>query len=85
MLKEHSHSSHKERGKPASTSPRERNGRDGVEIGEDLQSLTSATPEQIHVAFAAFDELSLTFLKPVYDKPDGSLNYDELKIMRMLC
>jgi len=52
--------------------------------GEDLQSLTSATPEQKHAAFAAFDELSPTFLKPVYDKLDGSLNYAELKILRML-
>ncbi len=52
--------------------------------GEDLRELTSATREQQQAAFAAFDELSPTFLKPVYDKLNGMLNYDELKILRML-
>jgi ATP-dependent DNA helicase RecQ len=52
--------------------------------GEDLQRLTSATLEQQQAAFAAFDELSLTFLKPVYEKLNEALNYDELKILRLL-
>ncbi len=52
--------------------------------GEDLRALTSATPEQQQAAFAAFDELSPTFLKPVYDKLNGALNYDDLKILRLL-
>ncbi|MBI5298484.1 MAG: DNA helicase RecQ [Chloroflexi bacterium] len=52
--------------------------------GSDLQALTSATPEQRQSAFAAFDELSPDFLKPVYDKLNGALNYDDLKILRML-
>lgn len=52
--------------------------------GSDLQALTSATPEQCQAAFAAFDELDTTFLKPVYDKLGGALNYDDLKILRML-
>ena len=50
----------------------------------DLQSLTSATPDQQQDAFAAFDELSPTYLKPVFDKLNGTLNYDELKILRMM-
>jgi len=49
----------------------------------DLQSLISATAEQQQAAFVAFDELSPTFLKPVYDKLNGTLNYDDLKILRM--
>ena len=49
----------------------------------DLQSLISATPEQQQAAFAAFDELSPTFLKPVFDQLNGMLSYDELKILRM--
>jgi ATP-dependent DNA helicase RecQ len=49
----------------------------------DLQSLTSATPEQQQAAFVAFDELSPTFLKPVYDQLNGTLTYDDLKILRM--
>jgi ATP-dependent DNA helicase RecQ len=50
----------------------------------DLQSLSSATPDQQQAAFAAFEELSPTYLKPVFDKLNGELNYDELKILRML-
>jgi ATP-dependent DNA helicase RecQ len=50
----------------------------------DLRTLISASPEQQQNAFAAFDELSPTYLKPVYDKLNGVLNYDELKILRML-
>jgi ATP-dependent DNA helicase RecQ len=50
----------------------------------DLQSLTSATPDQQQAAFAAFDELSPTYLKPIYDKMNGALTYDELKILRLM-
>ena len=52
--------------------------------GNDLQSLASATPDQQKAAFTAFDELSPTFLKPVYDKLNGELDYDDLKTLRML-
>jgi len=52
--------------------------------GESLQALTSATPDQQQAAFAAFDELSPTYLKPVFDKLNGALSYDELKILRLL-
>jgi ATP-dependent DNA helicase RecQ len=51
---------------------------------EELQALVSATSDQQEEAFAAFDELSPAFLKPVFDKLNGTLNYDELKILRML-
>ena len=50
----------------------------------DLQSLTSTTPDQQQAAFAAFDELGPNFLKPVFDKLNGALSYDDLKILRML-
>jgi ATP-dependent DNA helicase RecQ len=50
----------------------------------DIQSLTAATPDQQQAVFAAFDELSPTYLKPVHDALNGTLNYDELKILRML-
>lgn len=50
----------------------------------ELQSLTSATPDQQQAAFAAFEELSAERLKPVFDKLNGALAYDELKILRML-
>jgi len=50
----------------------------------DLQSLSSALPDQQKAAFTAFEELSPTYLKPVFDKLNGKLNYDELKILRMM-
>jgi len=52
--------------------------------GEDLQALTAVTPDQQQAAFAAFGELSPTFLKPVFDKLGGALSYDDLNILRML-
>lgn len=52
--------------------------------GTDLESLTAASPEQRQAAFAAFDEFGATFLKPVYDKLNGTLTYDELKLLRLL-
>lgn len=50
----------------------------------DLQSLSSASPDLQQAVFAAFDGLSPTYLKPVYDKLNGTLNYDELKILRLM-
>ena len=51
----------------------------------DLQSLSSASPDQQQAVFAAFDELSPSYqLKPIFDKMNGVLNYDELKILRLL-
>ena len=55
-----------------------------LRIGKDLQGLTSATMEQQQAAFAAFEELSPTFLRPVFDKLNGTLSYDDLKILRLL-
>jgi ATP-dependent DNA helicase RecQ len=52
--------------------------------GADLRTMTSATPEQQQAAFAAFDECTPAYLKPVYEKLNGILNYDDLKILRML-
>jgi hypothetical protein len=50
----------------------------------DLQSLSSATPDQQQSVFAAFDKFSPTYLKSVFDKMNGELSYDELKILRMM-
>jgi hypothetical protein len=52
--------------------------------GEDLRTLTPVTAEQKRAVFELLDELSPTFLKPVYDRLNGALNYDDLKILRML-
>ena len=52
--------------------------------GEDLHALTSVTPEQKQAALAAFHELGPTLLKPIHDRLNGALNYDDLKILRLL-
>jgi len=50
---------------------------------EELLALSSASPDQQAAAFAAFDELGTALLKPVFDRLNGALNYDELKILRL--
>jgi hypothetical protein len=50
---------------------------------EEILSLSSASPDQQAAAFAAFEELGTGLLKPVFDKLNGALNYDELKILRI--
>jgi ATP-dependent DNA helicase RecQ len=52
--------------------------------GADLQALISADPDQQQAAFTAFDELGPAYLKPVFDKLNGTLNYDQLKILRLM-
>ncbi len=51
--------------------------------GGEFQSLTSTSPDQQQAAFAAFDELGAEYLKPVFEKLGGRVNYDELKILRL--
>jgi hypothetical protein len=46
--------------------------------------LTSATSEKQQAAFAAFEELGPMLLKPVFDKLNGVLNYDDLKVLRLI-
>jgi ATP-dependent DNA helicase RecQ len=50
---------------------------------EELLALSSASPDQQAAAFAAFDELGTALLKPVFDRLNGTINYDELKILRL--
>jgi ATP-dependent DNA helicase RecQ len=50
----------------------------------DLESLTSVTSEQRAAAFEAFEELGPSVLKPVYDRLNGNLTYDDLKILRLM-
>lgn len=52
--------------------------------GNDLLSLSNISPDQQKSAFEAFDELGTAFLKPVFDKLGGTINYDELKILRLI-
>jgi ATP-dependent DNA helicase RecQ len=53
--------------------------------GEDLQTLSSASPEDQQAALAAFEELGTAYLKPVFDRLDGRISYDELRLLRLRC
>jgi ATP-dependent DNA helicase RecQ len=52
--------------------------------GNGLQSLGAVDSSRQQAAFAAFDELGPALLKPVHEKLNGALNYDELRILRIL-
>ena len=50
---------------------------------EDLIALSNLNPDQQMAVFKAFDILGSDMLKPVYDKLNGTVNYDELRILRL--
>jgi hypothetical protein len=42
------------------------------------------TSDQKLASFSAFDEIGPDLLKPIFDALNGSVNYDELRILRLL-
>jgi ATP-dependent DNA helicase RecQ len=50
---------------------------------EDLIALSNLSPDQQLAVFKAFDQTGSDMLKPVYDKFNGTVNYDELRILRL--
>jgi ATP-dependent DNA helicase RecQ len=50
---------------------------------EELLALSTSSPDQQSATFVAFDELGTAQLRPVFDKLNGTMNYDELKILRL--
>lgn len=50
---------------------------------EDLIALSNLSPDQQLAVFKAFDTMGSDMLKPVYDKLNGTVNYDELRILRL--
>ncbi len=50
---------------------------------EDLIALSTLTPDQQQKVFSAFDELGSDMLKPIHEKMNATINYDELKILRL--
>jgi ATP-dependent DNA helicase RecQ len=50
---------------------------------EDLIALSNLSPDQQMAVFKAFDMLGSDMLKPVYDKLNSTVNYDELRILRL--
>jgi len=55
-----------------------------LRFDDELASLTSASPDEQQAAMQAFDELGTAALKPVFDELGGKINYDELKILRLI-
>lgn len=51
---------------------------------EDLHALVTVTPDQKRAAFEAFQELDPLLLKPIHERLNGALNYDVLRILRLL-
>ena len=52
--------------------------------GNGLQSQTSLPVQTQEKIIAAFEALGTDFLKPVFEKLDGEISYEELKIMRLI-
>jgi ATP-dependent DNA helicase RecQ len=52
--------------------------------GGDLHTLATSTPDEQSLVFQAFDDLGAAFLKPVFEKLGGKIDYDELRILRLI-
>lgn len=50
----------------------------------NLHEQVSVKPEQKESAFKAFDQHGVNLLKPIFDSLNSTVNYDDLKILRML-
>ena len=50
----------------------------------EFQTLARSTPLMQAAVFAAFDEVGIDFLKPAFDRLNGAVSYDELKILRLI-
>jgi ATP-dependent DNA helicase RecQ len=55
-----------------------------LRAGDDLRAVSMLTPEEQATVCAAFDELGAQYLKPVFDKLEGKVTYDALKVMRIV-
>jgi ATP-dependent DNA helicase RecQ len=49
-----------------------------------LESLSSTTPMVRKAANRAFEEIGTEFLKPVYERLNGTVSYDDLRLLRLL-
>lgn len=55
-----------------------------LRVGDDLASLTRVLPDQRTAVFSAFDEHGTALLKPIFEQLNGQINYDDLKVLRLL-
>ena len=59
-------------------------GDNALRPGEDLLAQSALRPEMQNAVLMAFRELGGEYLKPVFDRMNGAVNYDELKVMRLV-
>ena len=52
--------------------------------GSDLQAYTSTSPDEQQAVMEVFDEIGSVFLKPVHERLGGKIDYDELRILRLM-
>ena len=50
---------------------------------EDLIALSNLSPDQQLAVFKTFDTMGSDMLKPIYDKFNNTISYDELRILRL--
>lgn len=55
-----------------------------LRCGDDLLALAPTSPDDQQDAFAAFEELGAAYLKPVYDRLEGRIAYEELRTLRII-
>ncbi len=55
-----------------------------LRCGDDLLALASSSPDEQEAVTQAFDELGSLYLKPVFTQLEGKVNYDELKLLRLI-
>jgi ATP-dependent DNA helicase RecQ len=51
--------------------------------GDDFLSLLDLPREQVEAALQAFEQLGSQYLKPVFEQMEGTVTYDDLKILRL--
>ncbi|MBI9045433.1 MAG: DNA helicase RecQ [Anaerolineaceae bacterium] len=51
---------------------------------DELMEYTNTSPNEQETAFQAFEELGTDLLRPVFEKLNGNVSYDDLKILRLL-
>jgi ATP-dependent DNA helicase RecQ len=55
-----------------------------MRCGDDLLALAPGSPDEQKAVFDAFDELGTAVLKPVFDHLGGKVNYEALKVLRII-
>ena len=55
-----------------------------LRLGDDLLAMVSSSPDEQQAVMQAFDELGPAFLKPVFEKLESKVNYNDLKLLRLI-